>query len=262
MRVIDGMHRLHAAKLKGAETIPARFFDGDEDAAFVLAVESNVRHGLPLSLADRKRSALRLILAQPERSDRSVAAITGLAHKTVGTIRRRAAGEIPHLPKRIGRDGRSYPLHSVDGRRRASEMISNDPDVAIREVAQEAGISLSTAKDVRQRMRRGDDPLPPNLRNSRIPVQRAGGREQFAARMAAVRGLLLDPSLRLTDLGRTLLRWLDTHHSAKEKWEQLADTVPEHCLDLVVEVAHGCVRDWQQFAARLERRAREQPPEP
>src|SRR5438128_1449366 len=41
MRIIDGMHRLRAAVLRGESQIEVYFFDGNTDAAFVLAVESN-----------------------------------------------------------------------------------------------------------------------------------------------------------------------------------------------------------------------------
>jgi hypothetical protein len=63
MRVIDGMHRLHAAARKGQREIAVRFFDGSEAEAFVLAVELNISHGLPLSLADRKAAAGRILAA-------------------------------------------------------------------------------------------------------------------------------------------------------------------------------------------------------
>ena len=48
-QVIDGVHRLIAARRRGQETIALRYFDGDEASAFVLAVSMNVAHGrLPL----------------------------------------------------------------------------------------------------------------------------------------------------------------------------------------------------------------------
>src|SRR5579862_186687 len=41
MRVIDGMHRLRAAASRGHDHVQVRYFDGDETAAFMLAVEGN-----------------------------------------------------------------------------------------------------------------------------------------------------------------------------------------------------------------------------
>ncbi|MFD0884088.1 VWA domain-containing protein [Streptosporangium algeriense] len=79
MRVIDGMHRLCAAILRGRRTIAVRFFSGSEKDAFVLAVHANVAHGLPLSLADRTASAERVMGSHPEWSDRATATVTGLS---------------------------------------------------------------------------------------------------------------------------------------------------------------------------------------
>src|SRR4051794_5816808 len=49
MRVIDGIHRLMAASLKGQKMIDVKLFDGSREEAFLKAVEANVEHGLPLS---------------------------------------------------------------------------------------------------------------------------------------------------------------------------------------------------------------------
>src|SRR5271155_3998957 len=51
MRVIDGMHRLSAAWIRGHEKIQVQFVDCDEFDAFLVAVAANIRHGLPLTLA-------------------------------------------------------------------------------------------------------------------------------------------------------------------------------------------------------------------
>ena len=68
------------------DAINVTFFDGSEKDAFVLAVESNVQHGLLLTLSDRTAAAGRIVNSHPEWSDRAVAAATGLAAKTVVRI--------------------------------------------------------------------------------------------------------------------------------------------------------------------------------
>src|ERR1700722_20377313 len=119
MRVIDGMHRLDAARIRGEKEICVRFFDCGEDEAFLLAVASNIKHGLPLTLADRRAAAARIISLRPDASDRWIAGIAGLAAKTVATIRRDAPDPVPSLTRRVGRDGRIRPLHAAEGRRLA-----------------------------------------------------------------------------------------------------------------------------------------------
>lgn len=61
MRVIDGAHRLSAALMRGRTEVVVQFFDGSEAEAFVLSVQLNVRHGLPLTLDERKAAARRIV---------------------------------------------------------------------------------------------------------------------------------------------------------------------------------------------------------
>lgn len=168
MRVIDGFHRLRAARLRGDTTIAVRYFDGDEPAAFVLAVQMNVTHGLPLALADRQRAAERIIASHPQWSDRRVASVIGIAPGTVGEIRRRLTPRATDPDeRRLGQDGRMRPLDGTSGRLRAGELLTENPGLSLRQVARAAGISPETARDVRNRLRNGEDPLPrPRRRDS------------------------------------------------------------------------------------------------
>ena len=86
MTVIDGVHRLRAIERSGATSISAVFFDGTECEAFVLAVKLNAGHGLPLSLADRKAAARRMLADFPEWSNRRLAQAAGLSDKTVAAL--------------------------------------------------------------------------------------------------------------------------------------------------------------------------------
>ncbi|GAA2454878.1 hypothetical protein GCM10010191_87350 [Actinomadura vinacea] len=174
MRVIDGMHRVRAAVLLGRRKIAVRFFDGPEEDAFVLGVKSNIAHGLPLSLADRKHAAERVISSHPRWSDRMIAAVTGISAKTVAEIRRNAGGDAEGLPGRIGRDGRVRPADVIEGRWLARELITKDPGLSLRQVARAAGISPETVRDVKKRLLRGEDPLPrgrPDVLPQRRPAE-------------------------------------------------------------------------------------------
>ena len=68
MRVIDGMHRLRAAQLHGHTEVEVKFFDGPESDTFLSAVQSNTRHGLPLSLFHPEGAGHSLVPAHRERS--------------------------------------------------------------------------------------------------------------------------------------------------------------------------------------------------
>jgi ParB-like chromosome segregation protein Spo0J len=260
-RVIDGMHRLGAAQLRGQQTIDVRYFDGTAEEAFVVAVRSNVSHGLPLSLADREAAAARIIVSHPHWSDRSIAAATGLATRNVAAIRR-STGEAAAQAVRIGRDGRARPVDSADGRRLASRLIADHPEASLREVARAAGISPTTARDVRQRMDRGDDPVPTKRRGGKAqdtegPASgaRTGGQRFVLKDPAAVlQNLTKDPSLRFTESGRALLRWLLKRAIGPEEWQEMAAATPLHCAYVVAALAREHAAGWLEFAKVLEGR--------
>lgn len=268
MRVIDGMHRLRVALLKGQKSVQARFFDGDEDEAFVMAVQANTSHGLTLTLAEREAAASRIIASYPNRSDRWVAEVTKLAAGTVKRLRQQLAGEDHGAWARVGKDGRVRPLNSADGRRVASLMIAKSPDASLRSIARLAGISPTTVRDVRERLRRGDDPVPPPRSGVRSPPATAAAisltpaedtRHGSAPGTTRDRTWLLDnlrkdPALRYTDAGRALLRWLDTKASGPGRWQDLLATAPPHCAYLVAGLARQCAGEWLELAAQVERR--------
>jgi DNA-binding CsgD family transcriptional regulator/transposase-like protein len=263
MEVIDGIHRLRAATLRGDQMIEVRYFDGDEAEAFVEAVKANVTHGMPLTLHDRETAAARIVASHPHYSDRSIAAITGLSAKRVAAARRRVTGEVGGV--RIGRDGRVRPLNSADGRRLASKIIAGNPGASLQDVAREAGLSPTTVRDVRERMRRGDDPVPPRQRPTEPQAQpprqlhgRTGPdkveRRPFRDRTALLRNLQTDPALRYSERGRSVLRWLLERVSGPDGWERQIDSIPSHCAYLVAEIARSCADEWSMFARRLEER--------
>lgn len=283
MRVIDGVHRLRAAVLKGQTEVTVQTFDGSEADAFVLAVELNIRHGLPLTLRERKAAAGRIIGSHPNWSDRAIAERTGLSAKTVSKARREAGGTDTDPGSRIGRDGRARPVSSVAGRRSAAALIAADPQMSLRELSRQTGVSVGTVRDVRERLRRGKDPIPDRLRataggparsgpacTGAVPVRGRGGGSPPAARAGipagipagvptgepaggpvAVQHLLRDPSLRATESGRKLLRMLMATELDRTQLAEIADAVPAHCAPLVRAIALRRAGDWWQLAGRV-----------
>jgi hypothetical protein len=257
LRVIDGMHRLRAASARGQDTIAVEFFDGTEEEAFVRSVEANIAHGLPLTLADREAAAARIIGAYPQRSNRWIASVTGLAAGTVAMIRRRTTGPHDHRGMmRIGRDGRIRPVSSAEGRRLARDMIKKRPEASLREIAKLAGISPGTVRDVRERLRRGDDPVP--ARESANGRPRAKRKRAAATPRATkdcatmLQDLRKDPSLRFTESGRALLRWLDAKVTGLHGLRDMVMHTPPHCRYFIAGLARRCAEEWLELAMQLE----------
>lgn len=261
MRVIDGMHRLDAARIRGETKICVKFFEGDEDEAFLLAVAANTRHGLPLTLADRRAAAARIIGLQADASDRWIAGIAGLAAKTVAAIRRDAHEASPAPARRLGRDGRVRPLNIAEGRRIASEVLASNPGASLRQVARDAGISVGTARDVREKVRQGIDPVVPKQRTcaeNRDAVlartRRTGSDVNFEAILNRLRQ---DPSVRYTETGRTFLSWLCLPRlMSNPDWEMVIDCIPPHCTFDVIRIARSCALAWTALAEELDQRNR------
>jgi hypothetical protein len=272
MRVVDGMHRLRAAELRGEDEIEVRFIDGDEASSFVLGVSENVRHGLPLSTTDRKAAAARIIDSYPEWSDRMVASVTGLSAKTVATTRRQPAQDSKPRARlyTVGCDGRVRPRDSAQRRESARRLMTDNPGYSLRKVAQLAGISPETARDVRNRLngdRGAADPVAqaastkvarPAAEREAPGVRLAGsrGHGSAAAGPTALRALRADPAFRSTESGRSLLRMLIALQVLEGHGDQLFDNIPVHCTDRVALAARACAGAWEAFAQRLDQRSR------
>lgn len=117
--ILDGWHRYRACieagvtpRLEPFDFVvePATEQSGRTmtQAEFVVAQNAHRRH---LTREQRRNIVVELLKAKPEASDRAIASMAKADHKTVGAVRREAeaGGEIPHLTKRVGRDGKRQP---------------------------------------------------------------------------------------------------------------------------------------------------------
>lgn len=291
MTVIDGAHRLHAARAQGQTRIEAVLVEGDVADAFVLAVGLNARHGLPLSRADRRMAVARLLQYHPEWSDRRIAMVVGVSPKTVGAVRKDPTEELPQSTTRIGLDGRTRRVDTADdyGRRGAgsrpaepsmAQARSSRPDTPIgsTSLAPEAGAlaaihALSRQlQELREQLETslaagpaGHTPTPPCAAGSECastPSASLGTDRGVAdpqppspahtADLARViESLLKDPSVRGSEAGRTLLRLLLAHPMVRVGFEEIALAVPAHRRHSLAEVARKCGREWLLLASSI-----------
>lgn len=261
-RVIDGMHRIAAARLRNEWSINARLVDCTDEEALVLAVRSNTLHGLPLSRADRISGAKRLLAAHPDWSDRTVARVTGVGTKAVASIRNSSTGSRLAV-KRLGGDGKRRPAVPGEARLRAVEYFRAHPDASLRQVARETDVSVGTAHDVREKLRRGAlhvAPIPPPRATDPPPAERPdvspgqGTALRPLTWQAIAAKITGDPALRYTEGGRAFLRWMAAHSMQADEWREFADAIPNRWLSDVLRIAAGMSEEWRQFAEQIERK--------
>lgn len=109
--LIDGAHRVEAARQLGRTTIRVQQVAGTAAELLTAGIAANVAHGQPLTLPQRRTAARRLLEADPTRSDRSVAHVCGLSPTTIGRIR--ATAGVHNGQFRVGQDGRCYPVRPL-----------------------------------------------------------------------------------------------------------------------------------------------------
>lgn len=126
--LIDGFHRVEAAKRKGENGMMAEVFEVTEDVAYEMAVKANVLHGLPLRAKERRHAAEEMLKRFPVRSNRWVASDTGLSDHTVESIRENLerSAQIAHSQYVVSLDGRRWPC-ACDACQPKPEVVEEDP---------------------------------------------------------------------------------------------------------------------------------------
>ncbi|MDQ1305662.1 MAG: hypothetical protein QG671_1494 [Actinomycetota bacterium] len=271
LTVLDGDHRLAAARSRGDAEIEAVLVDSSDLDVFVLAVTMNVRYGPPLSRGERRAALTRILASHPDWSDRRIAVLVGVSPKTVRAVRG-SSDEVCRSAVRVGADGRVRTLDVVEGRRRALEILTAWPDLPVRQVAQASGVSVGTVQDVRRRLLAGTGRVPERAASYRparpAPVAPAAGRPEMPwtdrgtglapstmgrADMAEILAQLRrDPSVRAREGCRTMLRLMSAHVSEAEGLERVAGAVPAHRRRAVSVLARECAQIWLRLAGETD----------
>ena len=254
--VLDGSHRVAAAKELGLATIQAVFFDGDLDRAFIEFLRLNRSHGLPLTLSERRDAARRLLDRDADRSDRWIAELCGLSPKTVGRVRQTLPVVTPLTVEtcsamRIGRDGRTRPSHPSATRQRIADELVRDPEASFRSIAKTVGASFQTVRSVAQDTANGQatrtpPSAAPTAAFAALParqspdVVRIGGDCAFHGEADTARFASLFDSTAVDR--RELLRHVES--------------VPRSRVYVVADEARRRAESWQEFAEVLESRVR------
>jgi hypothetical protein len=269
--VIDGVHRVTAARMLGLLRVDASLFSGGPDAALIECVRRNVEHGLPLTLRERKWAAGRVLSMHPNWSDRRIAGICALSPKTVGRLRvlvgrsESGAAAQPDEGVRVGRDNRLRPVDSVSARERVAKALQDHPEASLRSVAALVGVSPETVRSVRLRLAHtgtrdcalSEDaagafhrPATPILDvvTGEVPMVDAIARDG-----KPVRGLTAVPD-NASVLGE-FIAWFDRTCVKAEECSRWAARVPAaYCVEVAGE-ARRRGEAWLEFASLLNTRA-------
>lgn len=138
------------------------------------------------------------------------------------------------------------------GRRRslARTLLTENPELSLRQVAHLAGVSPETVRRVRNRLLYGRPPAPP-----RTPAT-ARDRTGLPDAGAILQKLAIDPALRQSGTGRAMLRLLHAQLVPGDEWERILTHLPTHCAGLVEQVAREFSRRWTEVAVRASEMSR------
>ena len=261
--VVDGLHRVAAARELGLLTITAVVFEGSADDAFIEFVRLNTSHGLPLKLAERREAAHRILVRTPSHSDRWVAQVCGLSPKTVGRIRQDLAaggGEVGselNGVTRIGRDGRVRPVDPAAIRRRIAEELERTPDASLRSIARLVGASPQTVRSVARHVRDGDATDTSPARERVAPVELAAfARAVVARRARAEVAFGHDPAFRSEEHAEQFATLFDASAVDRDRLLFHVDCIPLSRIYEVADEARRRAESWREFADVLESRVR------
>jgi ParB-like chromosome segregation protein Spo0J len=253
MKVIDGAHRLAAARALRWTEVEVVFFDGDDEQALVEAIRCNRSHGLPLTLQDRKAAARDLLARHPDWSDGRVAEICSLSPKTVANQRRQPSSVAPLTgpgavsQSRLGRDGRLRPVPSTAVRARIAQAIAYHPDASLRAIAAATHTSPETVRSVRRSLQRHEAPPA-----QPVPTLAAFGNRSSSAHVPSPWSA--DSACQSTPEGAAFAGWFDATQVEESALFEHLTAVPVSRIYGVIDEAHRRAQFWASFANRLSRR--------
>lgn len=270
--LVDGAHRVEAARRLGRQYILAVPFLGRQDEAYVESIRRNVEHGLPLSVSDRRRAAVRVLAGHADWSDRRIAMMCGLSGKTVARLRRSESadsqgGVVVGLERRVGRDGKARPVQSGEVRDRIKRALEENPTGSLRAIAAMAGASPETVRTVRSGMGGSEGVHAVQQERARRVVPSAADRTQ-AETLDYFRTIMasgsIGPSVKTWTSDRALMTAEDKGQFAEwfagnavgDDWRRYVCSIPIGRVYEVVDEARRRANAWNSFASMLESRTR------
>jgi ParB-like chromosome segregation protein Spo0J len=256
--VVDGHHRIAAARQLGLRELSVTWFDGSVEDAYLEFVRCNVGHGLPLTLAERRHAARRMLRSYAERSDRAIAAVCGVSATTIARLRKElgpvdwTSDGTGGAKGRIGRDGRVRPLNGMALRSRIAQELALRPEASLRAIAGTVGASPETVRSVRNELRAG---------SGAAKYAATGGPDVISVlNVAPVETPIAPPSedraFTDRDGGQEFVDWFEaTSVESLDPWSHI-EAIPLSRVYEIADVARSRAEFWTRFANVLETRVR------
>lgn len=155
--IIDGEHRVAAARQLGISALPAIVMSAEErtGADLISAIEANTSHGLSLTREERRDAISAVLTLRPEMSDRGIARTCGVTHGLVATVRASTScsgGSTDHLNGRLGGDGKRYGAAPPGWQVHLEALVRIDPAASVRALAEHTGASVGTVQARRRQL--------------------------------------------------------------------------------------------------------------
>ena len=260
--VIDGQHRIAAAKQLGLRELRVTWFDGSREESYLEFVRSNMSHGLPLTLPERRRAARRFVSSCPDLSDRGVAAACGLSPRTVARLREETSAETlsTHAARgerrRVGRDGRVRPVDPTPTRVRIAEELARQPEASLRTIASAVGASPETVRSVRNELRATGASAQPGVAAQDDPAATVLG---LLSRSSSSRvGTTCRDDRAFTDReeGQQFVEWFGATSVEQSDLWRYVESVPLSRVYEIADEARRRAEFWSGFAGAVEAQVR------
>jgi ParB-like chromosome segregation protein Spo0J len=260
--IVDGQHRVLAAKQLGLRRVLGVWFDGSAEDGYLEFVRRNVAHGLPLTLVERRRAARRILCSRPNFSDRGIGALCGLSPRTVARLREEAGTDATRTngarasKVRVGRDGRVRPIDPAAVRAQIAKELARQPDASLRKIASAVGASPETVRSVKNEMRAvtsSSSPDGPAAGESLATVRALLAGSRKAPIVEACRD---DRAFTDREDGQEFADWLNSTSVEQGDLWRYVDSVPLSRVYVIADEARRRAEFWTRYAIAVEGRVR------
>jgi ParB-like chromosome segregation protein Spo0J len=255
--VVDGHHRIAAARQLGLRELCVTWFDGSAEDAYLEFVRCNVGHGLPLTLAERRQAARQMLRSHAQRSDRAIASVCGVSPTTIARLRKDGpvewAGDGTRDAKgRVGLDGRVRPLNGMALRAHIAQELALRPEASLRAIAGTVGASPETVRSVRNELRASTGAAKYATMIGRdavsvLDVSPIGTRVPSPSE---------DRAFTHRDGGQEFVDWFEATSVENLDPRSHLEVVPLSRVYEIADVARSRAEFWSRFANLLETRVR------